>query len=155
MPSLFNGWVEFFFLCTHRFVGMDNIREMKHRVYLRQTANVNLYHMTNLSIHLSWKIGIFTPILSITIVLSCFYLLISQFWKFLNLNLTFAVCRKRDTQSLYYLIRTPGWGANSWQNCRRTCSLGHDKQRGSTVQLCRRDFCGRSEAQWKLRRTDL
>ena len=58
-------------------------------------GNVNLYHVTKFSIYVSFtvhynytKIGRFTPILSITIVLSCFYLLISHFE-----NLTFSVCR--------------------------------------------------------------
>ena len=55
------------------------------------TANVNLYHVTTFYIYLSFtahynysKIGRFTPILSITIVLNCFDLLISphfSFWK--------------------------------------------------------------------------
>ena len=41
------------------------------------------------------KISRFTLILSIKIVLSCFYLLIFHFEKFLSLNATFAVCRNR------------------------------------------------------------
>ena len=54
-----------------------------------QTANVNLYHVTKFSIYLSFtiyynypKIGKFTLILSIRIVLRCFYLLISHFENF-------------------------------------------------------------------------
>ena len=58
---------------------------------LGQTANVSLYHVTKCSITKSFtvyykfnytEIGRFTPILSITIVLSCFYPLISQFENF-------------------------------------------------------------------------
>ena len=80
-------------------------RGFKHRVNQerllrwRQTTNVNLYRVTKFSIYLSFtvhhnytKIGRFTPILSI---LNCFTLFLSahfSFWKFLNLNLTFAVC---------------------------------------------------------------
>ena len=69
----------------------------------RQTANVNLYHVTKFSIYLWFtayynytKIGRFTPIPSVRIV--SFKILITHysFWQFLNLNLTFAVCRKRD-----------------------------------------------------------
>ena len=52
-------------------------------------SSVNLYHMTKSSIHLSFtihynykKIGTFTSILSIRIVLSCFNLLISHFGNF-------------------------------------------------------------------------
>ena len=55
----------------------------------RQTANVNLRHVTKFSIYLSFtvyyiyaKIGRFTTILSITIVLSWFYLLICHFEHF-------------------------------------------------------------------------
>ena len=67
-----------------------NTREIKHRVFgKRQTANVNMCHVTKFSIYLSFtvyyiyaKIGRFTPILSITIVLSWFHLLISHFEHF-------------------------------------------------------------------------
>ena len=66
-------------------------------------ASVNLYLVTKSSIHLWFtihynykKIGTFKSILSIRIVLSCFYLLISHSLKFLNLNLLFAVCHKRN-----------------------------------------------------------
>ena len=54
---------------------------------LQQTAEVNLYHVTKFSfillvinVHYNYtKIGKFTPILSIRIVLSCFYSLLSHF----------------------------------------------------------------------------
>ena len=54
------------------------------------TANVNFYHVTSFpftlisfTVHYNYsKIGRFTPILSIRIVLSCFYLLISNFENF-------------------------------------------------------------------------
>ena len=53
------------------------------------TANLNLYHVTKFAIYLSFtvyynymKISRFTPILSMTIVLSCFYLLISHIVNF-------------------------------------------------------------------------
>ena len=52
-------------------------------------ANVNLYHVTNFFIYLSFtvhynykKISRFTPILYIRIVLSCFYLLTTHFENF-------------------------------------------------------------------------
>ena len=70
----------------------------------RQTANVNLYHVTrfprylSFSVHYNYtKISRFTPILSMRTVSSWFYLLISHFENFsIKLNLTFVVCRKRD-----------------------------------------------------------
>ena len=56
---------------------------------LRQTANVILYHVTKFSpylsftVHYDWtKSGRDTPVLSIRIVLSCFYLLFSYFENF-------------------------------------------------------------------------
>ena len=58
---------------------------------LRQTANVNLYHKTNLYEN--------RQILLNSNYKNCFKLFLSahfSFWKFLNLNLTFVVCRKRD-----------------------------------------------------------
>ena len=75
-----------------------------------QTANVNLYHVTKFSIYLSFtiyynypKIGKFTLILSIRIVLRCFYLLISHFE---NLNLMFAV---RRINAMLNLSINLGW----------------------------------------------
>ena len=56
---------------------------------LRQTANVNLYHVTNFSLYFSFTINYiiinissFTPGLSKRIVLDCFYLLIFHFKTF-------------------------------------------------------------------------
>ena len=56
---------------------------------LRQTANVNLYHVTKFSPYFSFtvycfytKISSFMPVLSKRIVLDCFYLLIFYFEKF-------------------------------------------------------------------------
>ena len=74
-------------------------REIKHRVYgKRQTANVNLYHVTKFSNYLSFtvhynctKIG---KIHANSMHKNCFKLFLSayfSFWKFLNMNLTFAV----------------------------------------------------------------
>ena len=74
--------------------------------FLKSTErwNVNLYHVTKFSIYLSFtvyynytKIGRFTPILSITICYKLFLSAHFSFLKFLNLNLTFAICCKRDT----------------------------------------------------------
>ena len=72
-------------LPTREVDGVSYIREIK----IAFTANMNLYHLTKSSIYLSFtvhynytKIGRFTPFLSITIVLSCFYLLISHFENF-------------------------------------------------------------------------
>ena len=65
--------------------GVSYIREIK----IAFAANMNLYHVTKFSIYLSFTVhynctnsGRFTPFLSITIVLSCFYLLISHFENF-------------------------------------------------------------------------
>ena len=75
---------------------------------LRQTANVNLYHVTKFSIYLSFtvhynntKIGRFTPILSVRIVLSCFYQHIAHFKNFSTWisRLPFAVNTKNKTFS--------------------------------------------------------
>ena len=62
---------------------------------LRQTANVNLYHLTKFSPNLPFtvyylytKISGFTPVLSIRIVLDSFYLLIFYSEKFSTL-----ICR--------------------------------------------------------------
>ena len=61
------------------------------RLSFALAANVSLYHVTKCSITKSFtvhykfnytEIGRFTPILSITIVLSCFYPLISHFENF-------------------------------------------------------------------------
>ena len=59
------------------------------RLSIAFTANVNLYHVTNFPLCLPFtvlhnytKIGRFTPILSIRIILSCFYLHISHFENF-------------------------------------------------------------------------
>ena len=46
------------------------------------------------------NVSCFTPVLCKRIILSCFYLPIFFFGKILNLNLTFSVCRKRDSNSL-------------------------------------------------------
>ena len=74
------------------------IGEIKDRVYgKRQTEN--LFHVTKFPLYLSFtvhynytKICRVIPIISIRIVLSCS----SHIQKFLNLNLTFAIVRKRD-----------------------------------------------------------
>ena len=65
-----------------------------------QTANVNLYHVTkfandsSFTVHYNYtKITRFTPILSIRIVLSCFYLLIFLILEISHLNLTFFMSR--------------------------------------------------------------
>ena len=60
------------------------------RLSIAFTANMNLYHVTKFPLRLPFtvhhnhytKIGRFTPILSIRIILSCFYLLISHFENF-------------------------------------------------------------------------
>ena len=63
----------------------DVFCDLLERLSIAFTANVNLYHLSKFSIYLSYtvhcnytKIGKLTPILSIRIVLSCFYLLISH-----------------------------------------------------------------------------
>ena len=69
---------------------------------LRQTANMNLYHLTKFSLDLSFTvfylytiISGFTPVLSIRIVLDSFYLPIFYSEKFSTwiCRLPFAVCR--------------------------------------------------------------
>ena len=72
-------------LPTREADGVSYIREIK----IAFAANMNLYHVTKFSIYLSFtvhynhtKSGRFTPFPSITIVLSCFYLLISHFENF-------------------------------------------------------------------------
>ena len=85
---------------------------------LRQTANVNLYHVTKFSPYFSFtvycfytKISSFMPVLSKRIVLDCFYLLIFYFEKFstdvcrlpcavnvnLNLSINFSLPSLHDT----------------------------------------------------------
>ena len=63
------------------------MREIKHRVYGKK-ANANLYHVTKFSLFSSFTVhdfnkivSCFTPVLSISIVLTCFYLLIFYFGK--------------------------------------------------------------------------
>ena len=63
----------------------DVFCDLLERLSIAFTANVNLYHLSKFSIYLSYivhcnytKIGKLTPILSIRIVLSCFYLPISH-----------------------------------------------------------------------------
>ena len=64
-----------------------SLSNMKH---IRETANVNLYHVNKLPFYLSFtvyhfsytQIGTFASILFIRIGLSCFYLLISHFKNF-------------------------------------------------------------------------
>jgi len=72
-------------LPTREAGGVSYIREIK----IAFAANMNLYHVTKFSIYLSFTVHYnytksvkFTPFLSITIVLSCFYLLISHFENF-------------------------------------------------------------------------
>ena len=69
------------------------------RFWVTVTANVNLYHVTNFSLYLSFtdhnnytENSRFTPVLSITIVFSRFHRLIFYIENYLTLNLTFAVC---------------------------------------------------------------
>ena len=66
-----------------------NTREIKHRVFGKRQTWICQCYVTKFSIYLSFtvyyiytKIGRFTPILSITIVFSWFYLLISHFEHF-------------------------------------------------------------------------
>ena len=83
---------------------------------LRQTANVNLYHLTKFSpnlpctvYYLYTKISAFTPVLSIRIVLDSFYLLIFYSEKFSTLicRLPFAVIvTLKSLQSVSHLNRT-------------------------------------------------
>ena len=59
-------------------VNQDDIREIESR--LRQTANVNLYHMTKFSLNFCFIVHCFNPkissslrlVLSLTVVLDCF-----------------------------------------------------------------------------------
>ena len=78
------------------------------------TANVNLYPLTKYSPYFSCTVYCFYtkissfmpwPVLSIKIVLDCFYLLIFYSKKFSTdvCRLPFAVYRKRESQSLYCL----------------------------------------------------
>ena len=68
----------------------------------RQTANVNLYLMTKFP---DTKIGRFTPILSLRIVLSYFYQLVSHFDNFFDIFLPFAVNAMLNLSNLFFLVR--------------------------------------------------
>ena len=68
---------------------------------------MSLYHMTKFSLYFSFTVGYFyekdkslTPVLFIRVVLEYFYLLYLLFWEILTLNLTFAICHKRESKSL-------------------------------------------------------
>ena len=70
-------------------------------------ANVSLYHVTKFSLYFSLTVSYFCkkdksfmPVLFIRVVLEYFYLLYVLFLKILNLNLTFAISRRRDSKSL-------------------------------------------------------
>ena len=79
------------------------------------------------SLHLSFtvkKIGSFTLVLPIRIVLDCFYLLIFYFKKIiLNLSLPFNISHKHEPKSLYYLLTFQPY-------------LFHQQQVGHLLLLC-------------------
>ena len=85
---------------------------------LWQTANVNLYHLIKFSLYLSFtvhylykKVSCFMPVLSITIVLNSFYMLIFCFEKFSSRiwRLLFAVSMTlnlSNNNKIYHLAKS-------------------------------------------------
>ena len=94
---LFVQFPVFFFFMSLQIFLYQGSALLEHRVYGKRQTWSNLFHVTKISIYLSFtvdynctKIGKFTQIISITIVLGCFCLLISYFE---NSQLESHVCR--------------------------------------------------------------